>query len=119
MLTQEKDYVGQGRNRMDFNQYKQYIIHTADAYSKVIKRKLVSDLVDKGIATKSAQETLFSSVSLFNIDENEQLLKCINERREAIRLFEEWEYTKNYKYSVMFSITGFDKSIINRLTENG
>lgn len=104
---------------MDFEQYKQYIIHTANEYSKVIKRKLVNDLVDKGVAMKVAQESLFNSVNLFNIDENEQLIKCINERKEAIKLFENWEYIKNYKYSVMFSITGFDKSIIDTLKENG
>lgn len=98
---------------MNFEQYKQYIIQTAAGYSKVIKRKLVNNLIQDGIATKGSQGSLFNPINLFNVDENEQLTKCIDERKEAIRLFENWEYIEHYKYSVMFSITSFDKSIID------
>lgn len=60
------------------------------------------------------QITMFqtqNSIAVVDLDIQEQLKKCIFESKQAVKLFEEWEFIKDYKYSALFEIDEVDSFI--------
>lgn len=97
---------------MNINDYKKYTIFTINNYPLKYRHYLRSLFLDNGIAQESGQISLTNpesiDISAFsNIDE--QLKTCIEANDKSLAVFERWEYTKDYKYSALFSTDDFSR----------
>lgn len=93
--------------------YKQFLVGTIKLYSDRIKNYIGKMLMEKGIACNGSQQVgmfeTFSAVNVGELEIEEQIIRCLSESPEAIRLFEEWEYDKDYRYSSIFTVGCFDQ----------
>jgi len=95
--------------------YLEYLEKTATLYSDKVKRHLVRQLVEKGIATKqtdtSGQLCLegTETIDISGKALTEQLTSCIRESERSRFFLEKWEFIKDYKYSVIFTCNDFAK----------
>lgn len=99
---------------MQLDNYRLYLENTAKAYSRKEKKYLVNLFLNEGVAEKnvemSGQINLNGEeiIELTDQDIEEQFLLCIKKSEKARRLFESWEFEKDYKYSVIFLTDEFD-----------
>lgn len=99
-----------GGRSMNINDYKKYTISTIASYPLKYRHYLRSLFLETGIAQEGGQISLTSpeSIDISGFaDINEQLKTCIEADDNSLALFERWEYTKDYKYSALFSIDDF------------
>lgn len=89
---------------MDNEEYKRYILDTIiDTYPKYVREDILEQLIFKNIVSdKSSETSSFNTLDISNFPEEEKLLKSVELRKEAIKVIEEWEFVKGYKYSVLF-----------------
>ncbi len=92
--------------------YISYILGTVDTYPLKVVKHLQKLFVAEGIAQKGAQlsfdsfeEESFDISDLAYIDAVKQ---TIEHSDKAVPIFEDWEYNKDYKYSVLFKCNDFD-----------
>lgn len=99
---------------MQLENYLLYLEKTAEASPDKVKRHLVKGFLDAGIATKnealSGQLILegLETVDISDKNLTEQLISCIHYNSKARLFYEEWEFKKDYKYSVLFTCNDFD-----------
>lgn len=107
---------------MHLNNYLEYLERTAEAYPDKVKRYLIKQFIQSGIATKnidaSGQLCLdgLESIDISEKDLSEQLLACIRQSKRACYFLEKWEFLKDYKYSVIFTCTNF-VSVLKKVKE--
>lgn len=96
---------------MEALDYQKYTISTIESYPTKYRKHLRSLFKRKGIAQEDSQISMGSltAIDISDYDLNEQLSKCITEKQESLGIFEEWEFKKDYKYSVLFSTEKFDE----------
>lgn len=105
---------------MNNENYILHIIGTLENSSAKLKKNLLKELKDANLIIEDTQESLFTlpgSVDIGNVDLNELdaenmrlnviLSKCFNESKEAVKIFEKWEFVKDYKYSAFFLAENF------------
>ena len=96
---------------MKTDNYKQYLIGTVRLYNNKQKNYVRKMLVEKQIATDGlAQIDVFGNyptVDVSDLELEEQVVRCLNESSEAVRLFETWEYEKDYRYSAVFTTSDY------------
>lgn len=98
---------------MQLDNYLEYLKKTTVSYSNKVKHHLIQVFIEKGIATKQSNiEGQLGIEGLVAVDISEktlsdQLLTCLNKSEEACHYIEEWEFLKDYKYSVIFTCNNF------------
>ncbi|MFI3251211.1 MAG: hypothetical protein R3Y07_09680 [Eubacteriales bacterium] len=97
--------------------YENYVLHlkgTIDTYSTKIKNHLLKLFEEKGIIQTENQKSLFErpdAVTVVDLELQEKLKETLNITREAVKIFEEWEFIRDYKYSTLFLPSDFEKFI--------
>ena len=90
--TKEKEYL------------KELFIENSIAYDK-----LQIKINDKNISAKPTE-----SIDITDLEVSEQIEKCISDSKEAVKILEDWEFIKNYKYSVIYTVeSNFEDLILN------
>ena len=98
---------------MKLENYNIYLGKTADSYSNKVKKYLVKKFLDKGIVSKkgdiSGQLDIDGSecIDIANYKLVDQIRLCLR-KEEGKKLFENWEFEKDYKYSVLFEADDFE-----------
>lgn len=93
--------------------YLEYLEKTIELYPDKVKRYLVKQFIQSGIATKEADasgQLCLDGMETIDISEKaltEQLLTCIRQSKRACYFLEKWEFVKDYKYSVIFTCADF------------
>ena len=96
----------------------EYLFGSLDGYSNQVVNKLIKEMVNSGIATEKKDEKT-KKVYIGDMSSNRQRLKyCIKESNQAVRDIEQWEFEKNYKYSLFLLSENYDSTIIEKLIEN-
>ena len=103
--------------------YDNYVLHLQGAiktYPSKVKKHLLKLLVDNGVAQAQEQMSLDyeERVDVIDLELEEQLIKCLKESKSAVKLFEEWEFTKDYKYSTFFTTESFS-DIVSKASSKG
>jgi len=94
--------------------YVSYLLGTVHGYPKKNKKFLRKSFLEANIAQENAQLSFAADDTFVDISDkqlDEQLKMCISSKKEARKLFEEWEFTKDYKYSTLFKTDDFEKVI--------
>ena len=104
---------------MENKDYQKYTISTIEGYPQKFRKHLRALFIEKGIAQTDDQMEIGkpSAVSIDGLDLNEQLKKCIYENANSAGVFEEWEFVKDYKYSVLFETENFT-ALLNSTSTN-
>lgn len=91
--------------------YINYIEYTLSTYNYVTKNKLLNMYKDAKIAIKKEKQVSLFGLDSVEIDYNDidgTLSKCIREKEKAIEIYEKFQFTKSYRYSVLFTCSNFD-----------
>lgn len=96
--------------------YINYIVYTLSTYNKVNKRAILNIYKEEGLAKKKdKQATLFDSeyvdIDYNNLDNT--LANCVSQKEKAIELYEKYQFTRSYRYSVLFKCNNFEKILID------
>lgn len=83
------------------------ILGNASAYSSTARKKLIQSFIQAGIALPGEGTSLLDNVVVLgNVDEKNRLIHCMKESGEAIKIVEEYEFIKAYKYSYVYGYIG-------------
>lgn len=98
---------------MQLENYLLYLEKTAESNPDKVKKHLVKKFLETGIATKnedySGQLTLDGiGIDISGKNLTDQLLSCMRQSQKTHFLYEEWEFIKDYKYSVLYTCDTFD-----------
>lgn len=99
---------------MKLENYELYLACTAKAYPAKVKKYLVKKFLEQGIAIKEdgiiGQLNMDGSEAIDVSDKalEEQFMLCLQKNEGARRIFEKWEFEKDYKYSVLFLTDNFE-----------
>ena len=92
--------------------YISYLVGTANGYPSKTQRYLKMLFSTAGIAVPDDQISIpFDVDTTVNIKDkelSEQIAMCLEQSASARRIFEKWEFEKDYKYSVLFTTPNFD-----------
>ena len=95
--------------------YLQYLLGTVEGYSLKYKKHLKKSLEEAGIAQIDPQFTMqnltVDCVDVSELEITQQIATCLREAPQAIKLYETWEFIKDYKYSSIFETDDFDQLI--------
>lgn len=112
-----------GVDDMTNENYISYLVGTVNGYPAKLQRHLKKLFTDAGITVPNEQMKIPSVVdNIVNIKDKElnyQLTACLTESESAQRIFEKWEFEKDYKYSVLFTSPRFSVllSMVDSLTQ--
>ena len=90
---------------MEIMDYKKYVASTVLAYSSKYQKHVKKLFLEAGLVSEKEQlrlETLHS-IDIAGLPLQAQLEKCISESEDALGVVENWEFVKDYKYSVLFT----------------
>ncbi len=95
--------------------YINYIEYTLSTYNKASKRQLIKLYKDaKLVKKKDDRPTLFDDdlvgIDYSNLDNT--IIECIKKHDKAIEIYEKFQFTKSYKYAVLFKCSDFDKLVL-------
>lgn len=98
---------------MDSASYILYLQKTIETFPVRIKKHLCQLLINKGIAQNSDQTSMENlieeSIDVRDLDLTGKIAASIQENNNARRLYEEFEYNRDYKYSVIFECNNFQE----------
>ncbi len=103
---------------MTFDNYNFYLQGTIESYSTKVKKHILKLFVKEGLAQAHEQVTLEcgdTTIDVIDLELEEQLKACLRENKAAVKLFEKWEFTKDYKYSALFETDDFD-SLLTKIS---
>ena len=98
---------------MKLENYNIYLEKTADSYSKKVKKYLVKTFLSQGIVSNkgdiSGQLEIGGGecIDISGLGLDDQIRLCLR-KEEGKKLFEKWEFEKDYKYSVLFEADNFE-----------
>lgn len=102
---------------MTHENYILYLKGTIDTYPSKTKKYINKLFTDADIAQNTSQLSLGnvseSSIDVKDLELTEKIKTCLAQNEKAIKLFEEWEFTKDYKYSVVFTCEKFQQLLNN------
>ncbi len=95
--------------------YVNYIKYTLSTYNKANKRELIKLYKDANLVKeKNAYPTIFDDdlvdIDYTNMDNT--IIDCIKKHDEAIEIYEKYQFTKAYKYAVLFKCSDFEKLLL-------
>ncbi|MBC8542614.1 MAG: hypothetical protein ACLR23_07910 [Clostridia bacterium] len=102
---------------MTHENYILYLKGTIDTYPSKTKKHINKLFTDADIVKNTSQLSLGnvseSAIDVKDLELTEKIKTCLAQNKEAIKLFEEWEFTKDYKYSVVFTCENFQQLLNN------
>lgn len=102
---------------MTHENYILYLKGTIDTYPSKTKKYINKLFTDAYIAQNTSQLSIDnvseSSIYVKDLELTEKIKTCLDQNEKAIKLFEEWEFTKDYKYSVVFTCENFQQLLNN------
>lgn len=108
---------------MELRDYQKFTFQTIEGYPLKWRKHLAHLFLDAGIAQVGGQLTLMISnpVDFTDLELNEQLERCINNENaditnKSLAIIEEWEFIKDYKYSVLFKSDKFSQ-LLDRISK--
>lgn len=104
---------------MKRDSYINYIEYTLKSYNKVTKNKLLDLYKQENIVTrKDKQVNLFcmDSIEIDNNDIDNTLVECIKKKPKAVEIYEKFQFTRAYRYGVLFTCTNFD-DIVHKIDD--
>ena len=91
--------------------YIKYIKYTLSTYNMAHKKAIIKLYKDLNLVKKKdVQQSLFDN-EIVEIDYNDldgTILRCIEKNDEAIRIYEEYQFTKSYRYAVLLKSDDFE-----------
>lgn len=102
--------------------YINYIVYTLSTYNKVNKKTILDIYKKEGLAKKKDKQTTLFDSEYVDIDYNDfdtTLANCVIKKEKAVELYEKYQFTRSYRYSVLFKCNNFEKILIdiNRIPE--
>lgn len=95
---------------MELNKYKEYLLPTIEIYNRKTKEKIFNLLKEKEIIkTKDSEKVLMYQ------DDLESKIEEFG--KPIIKVIEEWEYIRDYQYSVLFKTNFIEKEDLNKLVQ--
>lgn len=94
--------------------YLKFIKYTLSTYNKVNKKELLKKYKNANLVKKKEEHPTLFDDGLVDIDYSnleDTLFQCIEKSDEAAKIYEIFQFTKSYKYSVLFKSIDFDKLI--------
>ena len=94
--------------------YINYIKYTLSTYNMVNKRQLVKLYKDAELVKKKDEYPTLFNEDLVDIDYSNldnTIIDCIKKHNKAIEIYEKFQFTKSYKYAVLFECSDFDKLV--------
>jgi len=91
--------------------YLKYIKYTLSTYNKIGKKELLKKFKEKNLVRKKDnQPTLFDddTVAIDYSNVEGTLFECIEKNDEALEIYENYQFSKSYKYSVLFHSENFE-----------
>ena len=104
--------------------YLLYIQQTVLSYSTKSKQHILKLFIEKNIASKDdningqLKTDGEECINVSGMDLDAAILYCLERKEEAIRIVENWEFVKDYKYSVLFTSDEFD-SVVEQIRKIG
>lgn len=106
-----------GVDDMTRENYISYLVGTVTGYPAKLQRHLKKLFTDASIAVPDEQMKIplgvDTTVSIKDKELSDQLAECLEQSESAQRIFEKWEFEKDYKYSVLFSSSEFSALLSN------
>ena len=91
--------------------YVSYLIGTVQGYPTKTKRYLKKMLIERGIAAQDGQLCISTDadivVDVADKELTDLVTVCIQNSEVAQRMFEKWEFEKDYRYSTLFASKNF------------
>lgn len=97
----------------------EYMLGSLDNYTNQVISKLVKNLVTSGVATEKETEQDKKVYIGDKLSKKQGLKYCISMSDLAVKSIEEWEFEKNYKYSLFLNQDSFSEENFRNLIENG
>lgn len=109
---------------MNKEDYMGFILQTVMSYPTKTKHHILKLFIDNKIAVKddsingqiNIDGTECINVSMLDLDT--AIKCCFEQSEEAVKVFEKWEFIKDYKYSVLFTCDDFETTVngLNKLS---
>lgn len=96
--------------------YINYIKYTLTTYNKSNKKSLLKVFEDNGIARKKDSQINLLDNELVQIDYSnidDSIFECIDKSDKAIEEYDKFQFTRNYKYSVICTVNKFEELLEN------
>ncbi|MEI4801289.1 hypothetical protein WAZ07_08100 [Bacillus sp. FJAT-51639] len=106
---------------MLLEEYRQLLIQTTnEVYPKYIQNHILKGLEKEEIVKDDGNLSLYDdSVDLSELPDEEKLAASIQQSSKVAKFIEEWEFTKHYKYSIVFKCDSFDEKILSTAIHKG
>lgn len=102
---------------MKYNLYKDLVVNKIlhDSPDYMIQ-DLINLIREEGIGTYSKKEE--HKIYIHSIPKDEKIVKCIEGNLDTLKLFDNIEFNKGYKYSMLFKYTEIDFSMLKEFAIN-
>lgn len=90
--------------------YINYIVYTLSTYNKSNKRQLIKLYKDANLVKKKEEHPTLFDGDLVDIDYSNldnTIIECIKRHEKAIEIYEKFQFTKSFKYAVLFECSNF------------
>lgn len=93
-----------------------YTLKSVNEFTTQSAHWLVDLLIKDGIATKKEKEKE-QKLYIGDMTDKKGLYFCLSRMNNSIKSIEKWEFQKNYRYSMLFEISNFNESVLQKLAE--
>lgn len=95
--------------------YARYSISTIESYTSKELKKIRALFLECGVAQNDDQLMLEHehavNIATYGTDFRAAVLACVNGNSESFGILEEWEYVRDYRYSVIFTTENFNSGL--------
>lgn len=105
---------------MNYDNYMEYLKAMTDTYSKKVKNHILNMLIGREIAVKNPTVYLPNAIDIsrFSLSHQHQLDGCLDTKDIRVtKVIEEWEFKKDYSYSVLYKTNNLNKDELIEKTE--
>ncbi len=105
---------------MTYENYILYLQGTIDTYPSKTKKHIHKLFTDANI-DQNVSIPFHNAINDKDLEITEKIKACLEQNEKAINLFEEWEFKKDYKYSVIFTCENFEQLLnsVQCLSQSG
>lgn len=97
--------------------YLDFIEYTISTYNKDTKRQIIKLYKDAGLVKRKDDEPTIFDDDLVDIDYSNldnTIVECLKKSNKAIEIYEKYQFTRAYKYAVLFKCADFE-SILSKI----
>ncbi|MED4781008.1 hypothetical protein [Brevibacillus choshinensis] len=106
---------------MNFTTYRKFVINTINEFTpNYNKEEILKELINKKIVSNNAGlAKQYNALDISHIDEESKLGYCAESLSSVLKYYEQWEFIKSYKHSVIFRLVKSDFSKVEDLLKVG